>query len=250
MSEIKFYSIGEVAKSFNISTRTMRYYDEKGLIQPARIDDNGYRFYTDKEIKKLRIIFYLKELGFSLKNIKQLMEDENVTKSLTLLIDQKLNENEEKIIQLKRNKKLLTQLKESLELRSFTKDNITEVTKIMENKVRLSKIRKKMWLYAILLSVIEILGIYKIITTIQKGENKTALIIFLTMFITLSFVGYLLSKYYYRSVAYVCPNCGEVFVPAFKKFVFAQHTPKFRKLQCPRCSEKSFCLEIAREQEK
>ena len=56
-----------------------------------------------------------------------------------------------------------------------------------------------------------------------------------------------LSKYYYDNVEYVCPNCGDVFIPSFLKFNLAPHTPKFRKLTCPKCGKKSYCLEISRE---
>ncbi|MDY5610900.1 MAG: MerR family transcriptional regulator, partial [Lactobacillus johnsonii] len=53
--------------------------------------------------------------------------------------------------------------------------------------------------------------------------------------------------YYYDHVEYVCPNCGDVFIPSFLAFNLAPHTPKFRKLTCPKCGKKSYCLEISRE---
>ena len=56
-----------------------------------------------------------------------------------------------------------------------------------------------------------------------------------------------LSKYYYDNVEYVCPNCGDVFIPSFLAFNLAPHTPKFRKLTCPKCGKRSYCLEISRE---
>lgn len=57
------------------------------------------------------------------------------------------------------------------------------------------------------------------------------------------------SAYYFKRVAYICTNCGEVFVPDFKQAVFAKHTPKLRKLKCPCCSHKGYCVETYRKEE-
>lgn len=68
------YSIGKVSKLCNISVKTLRYYDEIGLLKPAFIaEQNGYRYYTKKEIHKIALIKYYKELGFKLENIKELI---------------------------------------------------------------------------------------------------------------------------------------------------------------------------------
>ena len=71
------YSIGEVAKMLDISTRTLRFYDEKDLVKPAYIEENGYRFYEKEQIKQIELILFLKDIGFSLKQIKILVQDQN-----------------------------------------------------------------------------------------------------------------------------------------------------------------------------
>ena len=45
---------------------------------------------------------------------------------------------------------------------------------------------------------------------------------------------------------YICPNCDYKFVPELKKFMFAAHTPHTRRLRCPNCHKKSYCLETVR----
>ncbi|MBQ2201894.1 MAG: MerR family transcriptional regulator, partial [Clostridia bacterium] len=52
------------------------------------------------------------------------------------------------------------------------------------------------------------------------------------------------SRYYYRHVAYVCPECHTVFRPTFKEMFFASHTPKTRRLTCTSCGHKGFCVEV------
>ncbi len=80
------YSIGEAAKKLQVSTRTLRYYDEKDLVRPAYIKENGYRFYREEQIRQIELILFLKELGFSLKQIKMLIQDEHGSQSLGLLL--------------------------------------------------------------------------------------------------------------------------------------------------------------------
>src|SRR5699024_8858295 len=70
-------SIKDVAKQTGVSVRTMRYYDEIDLLPPAGKTEGGHRLYGEKELKKLQEIQFLKTLGFSLKEIKEMLSDEN-----------------------------------------------------------------------------------------------------------------------------------------------------------------------------
>lgn len=56
-----------------ISTRTLRYYDEIGLLKPARINSSGYRIYGQSEVDKLQHILFFRELGVSLEDIKEII---------------------------------------------------------------------------------------------------------------------------------------------------------------------------------
>ena len=47
----------------------------------------------------------------------------------------------------------------------------------------------------------------------------------------------------YRNVAYICPQCHEVFRPSIKEVFFAKHTPKTRRLTCAKCGHHGFCVE-------
>ncbi|WP_235847547.1 MerR family transcriptional regulator [Paenibacillus tuaregi] len=67
------YSIGALSKKTNISIRTLRYYDEIGLLKPAKVVESGYRYYSNEEIKVLQHIAALKELGFTLATIKEML---------------------------------------------------------------------------------------------------------------------------------------------------------------------------------
>jgi DNA-binding transcriptional MerR regulator len=67
------YTINKLAKLAGVSTRTLRYYDELGLLSPARISSNGYRIYGQKEVDRLQQILFYREQGMPLGEIKQII---------------------------------------------------------------------------------------------------------------------------------------------------------------------------------
>lgn len=67
------YSINELSKIAKISTRTLRYYNEIGLLNPKRINSSGYRIYGEYEVDKLQQILFYKSMGFKLENIKNII---------------------------------------------------------------------------------------------------------------------------------------------------------------------------------
>ncbi len=70
--EMVLKTIQEVAKEFNVSTRTIRYYEELGLLCPHRSSTNQ-RTFSKKELAKLKLIFRGKRYGFSLEEIKEMV---------------------------------------------------------------------------------------------------------------------------------------------------------------------------------
>ncbi|MCL2379040.1 MAG: MerR family transcriptional regulator [Defluviitaleaceae bacterium] len=66
-----YMRIGEIAKKAGVTVRTISYYDKEGLLTPSSQSEGGYRLYADKDMVKLIQILMLKELGFSLGEIKK-----------------------------------------------------------------------------------------------------------------------------------------------------------------------------------
>lgn len=63
------YTINKLARMAGVSTRTLRYYDQIGLLTPARISSNGYRVYGTREVDRLQQIMFYRELGMALEEI-------------------------------------------------------------------------------------------------------------------------------------------------------------------------------------
>lgn len=73
--EMMEYTVQKLANLAGISTRTIRYYDEIGILKPARINSSGYRIYGQREVDRLQQILFYRELGVSLDDIKSIMTD-------------------------------------------------------------------------------------------------------------------------------------------------------------------------------
>lgn len=66
-------NIGHAAKLSGLPAKTIRYYEEEGLIRPARRAENGYRDYSEKDIHRLRFLSRARGLGFSLEDCRELL---------------------------------------------------------------------------------------------------------------------------------------------------------------------------------
>ena len=67
------YTVKKLGRLAGVSTRTLRYYDEIGILKPARINSSGYRIYGEKEIDRLQQILFYRELGVGLEGIKEIL---------------------------------------------------------------------------------------------------------------------------------------------------------------------------------
>jgi MerR family copper efflux transcriptional regulator len=70
----RMLQIGEVAERVGISLRTVRYYEEMGLLAPAERTPGGFRLYTEAHVDRLGLIARLKSLGFSVGEMRELLE--------------------------------------------------------------------------------------------------------------------------------------------------------------------------------
>lgn len=104
------YKIGEFSKIVDIPVRTLRFYDEYGVLQPSEIDDfTGYRYYNDANIIECELIKLLKSLDFTLEEIidyKDCLDEEIIIK--------KKREIEERIYLLRKKYERLSIMQEEI----------------------------------------------------------------------------------------------------------------------------------------
>ena len=122
--------------------------------------------------------------------------------------------------------------------KDFSLNSIGDVVTMMKNKNKLKKV------YATTFAIGLPLSLYQIFSIVFWVVTGTWWPFVVWAALAIPF-GIIISKYYWNNVAYICPECNHVFKPKFKEGFFANHTPKTRKLTCPACGKKSFCIETS-----
>lgn len=93
-------TIGKMAKFNNVTTQALRLYDEIGLLKPAIIGENGYRYYDISQCARLDMIQHMKSLGMELRTIKQQLDKKDLS-LLKNILEQKKDDIERQIRELK-----------------------------------------------------------------------------------------------------------------------------------------------------
>ena len=111
---MKSLTIGRLAKRAEVNIETIRFYERRGLMPKPLRRESGYRQYSDADIARLRFIRRAKELGFSLKEILELLslrvDPDTTCGDIKRRAEVKIVDMEEKIKALQRMKKALTKL--------------------------------------------------------------------------------------------------------------------------------------------
>ena len=85
--------IGELAKSLDITTKTLRFYEKISLIEHPGRSESGYRLYNEEQVLKIFVIVNLRRIGLTIEELQQLKDDakhHSLRKSLASILDQKL----------------------------------------------------------------------------------------------------------------------------------------------------------------
>ncbi|WP_102261366.1 MerR family transcriptional regulator [Mesobacillus jeotgali] len=108
------YSISDLAEEFGVTTRTIRYYEELGLLKPSRTE-GGRRIYSGSDLARLKLVLRGKRFGFSLEEIKEMVllfdEDRTGEKQLKRTIEY----GEEKLVEVNERIAELVEIKEEIE---------------------------------------------------------------------------------------------------------------------------------------
>ena len=231
------YTTGEMAKACGVTVRTVQFYDQKGILIPSALSEGGRRLYSEDDLKKMKIICFLRDTGLSLDTIGQLMKEEDPESTISILLVQQEQVLREEISERREKLNRLEELKKWVEsASSFSVETIGDIATIMEGQKKMSAMHRNMLLTGLPLSLLQIASI---LLWIFKGIWWPFVIWALAAIPW----AILWSRYYFRHTAYICPQCHEVFRPTFKEAFFANHTPKTRKLTCVKCGHKGFCVE-------
>lgn len=231
------YTTGEISKLCEVTVRTVQYYDTRGILVPSELTEGGRRLYNDEDLRKMKIICFLRELDLPINSIADLLKEEDPGSVISLLLEQQRKMLKEEIGEREERLKKLEELSSGLKnFEHFSVESIGDIAYLMKNKKELMKMRWKMVGLGSIMNVIEIGTIILWIKTGIWWPFAVGMCIVVA-------IGVFISRYYYKSVNYICPQCHTVFKPKFGQMFWANHTPNTRKLTCTSCGHKGFCVE-------
>ena len=231
------YTTGEMAKLCDVTVRTVQFYDQKGILTPSALTEGGRRLYSEEDLKRMRIICFLRDTGLSLDTIRQLLAEDDPGSVISILLQQQEQVLRDEIAERRGKLDQLEELEKGIrDVSSFSIETIGDIATIMENKKKLSAVHRNILLAGLPVSLLQCAGI---LLWIFRGIWW----VFAAYVIVAIPYGIWVSRYYFRNTAYICPQCHEVFKPAFKEAFWARHTSKTRKLTCTKCGHHGFCVE-------
>ena len=237
------YTTGEIAKLCGVSVRTVQYYDDRGILVPSELSEGGRRLYTEDDLKRMHIICFLREAGLPINSISALFAEENPENIISILLEQQEQVLREELSERQAKLDLIEGIKRELkELDTFSVESIGDIAHVMKQKNKLSKMRLTMVLTGIPVTALQWTSIVLWIT------NGLWWLFVIWALVAIPW-GICVSKYYFNHVAYICPECHEVFKPKTKEAFWAYHTPKMRRLTCPKCGRKGLCVEVYAEKD-
>jgi DNA-binding transcriptional MerR regulator len=121
LAQSKVYTIGDLARELEVSTRTIRYYEERGLLSPMRTDHTQQRLYTPRDRVRLILLLRARGLGFNLDDIRDLFEIYDATHDETLQNDRLREMIVDRLAQVQ------TQLRHLGEIREALRDGLARV---------------------------------------------------------------------------------------------------------------------------
>ena len=232
------FTTGELAKLCGVTVRTVQYYDARGILIPSELSEGGRRLYSEDDLKRLKVICFLREMDIPIDAISQILKEEHPEKVIGLLIEQQEKALSDEIAEKEKKLDNLHDLKNGLRGKTvISLETIGDIAISMEGKKKLKNMRWMMILTGIPVTALQW---FSIIFWIVKGVWWPFVLWVLAAVIW----GIWVSRYYFRHVKYICPECHEVFRPTLKEAFWANHTPTARKLTCTACGRKGFCVEI------
>ncbi|QDC02634.1 MerR family DNA-binding transcriptional regulator [Mesorhizobium sp. 8] len=100
-----FVRIGEMAKTFGVTLRTLRFYEDKGLLSPKR--DGATRLYTRRDRARLKLILLGRKVGFSLREVKQIIDLYDPAGSNARQLRLALDKSEKQLVRLNKQRALI-----------------------------------------------------------------------------------------------------------------------------------------------
>ncbi len=234
---MSMYTTGEIAKLCGVSVRTVQYYDSRNILIPSELSEGGRRLYTEQDLKRAKMICFLRDAGISINSIGELLSKEDPGSVISILLEQQEKLLQEEVNERQTKLELIAGIRRELKtVDNFSFESIGDIAYLMENKKKMRRLHIAMLILGLPLNIFQWIAI---ILWITAGIWYPFAIYAAAMV----FYGIWIARFYFRRVVYICPQCHQMFRPAFREAFWAVHTPTLRKLTCTCCGYRGFCVE-------
>ena len=140
-------------------------YDSRNILVPSELSEGGRRLYSEDDLKRMRVICFLREAGVPINQIHVLFTEEHPEKIISILLDQQAQDLRKELSDTQKKLSIVESIKRELkEIPNFSVETIGDIAHIMKQKDKLTKMRWHMVLTGIPITVLQWISIILWIT--------------------------------------------------------------------------------------
>lgn len=134
------YTTGEIAKLCGVSVRTVQYYDSRNILVPSELSEGGRRLYSEQDLKRMKIICFLRDAGISINNIGELLSEDDPGSVISVLLEQQEQALCEEVSERQEKLAILDGIKKELRgIDNFSVESIGDIAYAMKKQKECAK---------------------------------------------------------------------------------------------------------------
>ena len=236
----EMYTTGQVASQCGVSVRTVQFYDEKGIVKPSCMSENGRRLYMKEDLERFQLVCLYKKLGLSLNKIKEILGSHEPYLYLLDTLNHHYQEINDEIKKLYQQKEVYALLIDEIKTKQCLPVlSEQELDQLVSNKKKYHHLSLMTSGLIIVFSLFVIVGSFLMGYFNKFGGWFIGLIILLLILLVL---------FHSKTNVYVCPHCHQKFsIGFFKDLMTLNNGKKGKYLKCPYCHQSHWMKETFRE---
>ena len=172
------------------------------------------------------------------------MKEKNSGEVISLILSEQAAALKDEIAEKQKSLEKLELLDKAIKnSESFSVESIGDIANTVQGKNKLARLHFSLLVFGLPITMLEWVSVIFWIATGKWWLFALYLVLGIPF-------GIWISTYYFHRVAYICPECHEMIKPRLKEAFWAYHTPRMRRLTCPKCGRRGLCVEVYTEKEK